>query len=471
MNFWIEVDFVRSTFDASSMFDNSLPDQLPHPARLHNAFVDAAAQGDVDGAFEALETWDQCDPPRIMRPETADSSERVGYVPTNQHGSTVKEMWKTAYPGRIAKGPRTWPRTALANSVRYAWDDSGMSDGAFHVLELLAKQIPYLGRATSPVVVRCVQGTAHVRDHETELVATDGYDGIEMSVARPGYTKALLVAFEQVRPAHEVLRRWVSFVEPAPSPATHSPFDPPVVLVLDRPRDPRSVRHLTGALRSALEKALDPGPVELHGHAAEGAIPPRHQIALVALTASVGVHADGLIRGLALIFPHNLDESTRRSVVRAAGQIEELQMGAAGVVRFEARPKSLVTLRPRTWTIESTEWTTVTPMVSDRYLKVADETGWANQVLEACRHVDLPVPTEIDVSEVPWAPGSMRASAYDTRRPLPKDPVRRAQRQRERPRPALHVRIRFSEPVSGPIVLGNMRYLGLGLCIPVAEVR
>ena len=470
MSLVIEVEFIRSTFDASSIFDNALPDPLPHPARLHNAFVDAAAQGDVDGAFAALDAWELCEPPRVLCPSRGESSERVGYVPTNQHGSKVDEMWKTAYPGRIAKGPRTWPRTALAQSVRYAWDGASLSDANLDALELLAKQIPYLGRATSPVVVRCVRESVEVNAHETELIATDGYNGIEMSVARPGYTNALRMAFDQRRPAHEVPRRWVSYVEQTATPPPSSPFDPPVILALDRPRDPRAVRRLTGVLRASLESVLDPGPVELHGHAVDGETPPRHQIAIVALTASFGDHADGLVRALGLVFPKGLDETSRRAVVRAVGQVNQLRMGDAGVVRFDRTPKSLVTLKPSTWSKESASWTTVTPMVSDRYLKASDEEGWANQVLAACRHSDLPVPLEIDVSEVPWAPGSLRASAYDVRRPLPKDPVRRAQRQREKSRPAMHVRIRFNEEVGGPILLGNMRYLGLGLCVPVKDV-
>ena len=51
--------------------------------------------------------------------------------------------------------------------------------------------------------------------------------------------------------------------------------------------------------------------------------------------------------------------------------------------------------------------------------------------------------------------------------PLPRDVDRRNERQRHRSRPACHVRVEFGEEVGGPIVLGNMRYLGLGLCIPM----
>jgi CRISPR-associated protein Csb2 len=314
-----------------------------------------------------------------------------------------------------------------------------------------------------------VIGSVTVAGHETELIATDGYDGTEISVTRPGYTDALRAAFERGRPAHEVPRRWVTYVPPDAAPAVGSPFDSPIVIALDRPRDPRSLRRITGALRASLESALNPGPVELHGHVAEGDVAPRHQIALVGLTTSEGKYSDGLVRGLALVFPHGLDPDVRRSVVRAAGELSELRMGREGVVRFDPKPKRLATLQARLWTRASSVWTTVTPMVSDRYLKATDEERWAQQVLQACRHLDLPVPVELDVSDVPWAPGSLLASTYDVRRPLPKDPARRAQRQGERPRPARHVRLRFAEPLLGPVLLGNMRYLGLGLCIPVTE--
>ena len=464
----VEVEFVRSTFDASSMFDNSLPESLPHPARLHNAFVDAAALGDVDGGFEALMAWERYEPPTIFRPRHDHSSQRTGFVPTNQQASKADEMWKTSYPGRVAKGPRTWPRIALSNTLVYVWDDAQLNDEHAHALELLAKQIPYLGRATSPVLVRVTRGLANCEDTHRTLLPTEAYEGIEMSAARPGYTAALQSAFDQGRPAHEVPRRWLSYEEPKPTDTVaRSPFHDPLVLALATPQDARAVRRLTGALRASLESVLDPGPVELHGHADPGAPTPRHQIAIVPLTSSVGPYADGLVRALALMMPLSLDDTTCRELSRALARINELRLGALGVVRFDRSPKDLVALRVSTWARPSKVWTTVTPMVSDRYLKANDEAGWTAQILSACRHGDLPVPVEIEFSEVPWVHGSHRASEYDTRRPLPRDVDRRNERKRQRPRPARHVRVEFGEEVSGPIALGNMRYLGLGLCIPV----
>ncbi|HMO85542.1 MAG TPA: hypothetical protein PKC18_11555, partial [Lacipirellulaceae bacterium] len=36
------------------------------------------------------------------------------------------------------------------------------------------------------------------------------------------------------------------------------------------------------------------------------------------------------------------------------------------------------------------------------------------------------------------------------------------------PRPQLHVYLRFAEPVVGPVLLGAGRFLGYGLCMPLA---
>jgi CRISPR-associated protein Csb2 len=105
MSFSIDVEFIRSTFDASSMFDNSMPEAIPHPARLHNAFVDAAAQGEVEDAFKTLSAWEMMEPPRIFLPHHGDPSERVAYVPTNQHAKTATDVWKTQYPARKQKVP------------------------------------------------------------------------------------------------------------------------------------------------------------------------------------------------------------------------------------------------------------------------------------------------------------------------------------------------------------------------------
>lgn len=476
MSFRMEVGFVRPTYDASSSFDNAQPEWPPHPARLFNGLVDAASQGDVDGADEALQFLEHCEAPNLVVPAFAMpleelQSERVAFVPTNQHTTNPEDAWKTAYLGRIAKGPRVWPRTSFGHRMQFVWSEEILPNH-LHILDLLAKQVPYLGRATSPVIARCVEGSLSPAAGELELVPGDGFDGVEVSVPRPGYLQALRTAHERGIGAHQVPRRWVSYTESAPADDRHrSAFEAPVVIGIARPRDPRHLRYITGTLRAALEQRLDGGPVELHGHPEDDEPQPRHQIALVGLTSSFGEHADGLIRGLGIVFPQSIDPSVRHDVLAALGTIDELRLGRLGVITLDRDARPLVSLRRNVWTRAANEWTTVAPMVSDRYLSPTDEDGWKEQVRRACQHADLPLPELIEFSKVPWAPGSQITNAYDVRRPLPKDASRQAERRRERPRPAMHVRIRFPEPAQGPVMLGNLRYYGFGLCVPIQSAK
>ncbi len=470
MSFAIEVEFVRPTYDASSVFDNAQREWPPHPARLFNALVDAAALGDVDGSDGALRFLERCDPPSVVLSRTDAASERPAFVPTNQHAGKPDEVWKTGYPARIAKGPRTWPRTAHGSRVVFVWEEI-ISDADRHALDLLTKQVPYLGRATSPVVTRLVDGPTEMADHEHVLVPTDGFGGIEMSVPRPGYLDALRSAYERQAQAHQVPRRWLAYAEPIAAFDGHaSAFDRPFVLTIGRPRDPKHIVSISAALRGALERHLNPAPPELNGHPLPGATPLRHQVALVGLTTSVGPHADGLVRGIGVVFPRNVPTGVRDNVLKALGAVNELRLGRLGTIPLSgADPGRLRTLDPNVWTRRSSTWTTTTPMVSNRYLAATDEAGWIEQVTRACEHADLPTPIEIDVSQVPWAAGSLMAGAYERRRPLPKDPVLRAARRSERPKPAMHVRLRFDRPVQGPVMLGNMRYYGLGLCVQLTN--
>ncbi len=475
MTWRIEIEFLRATYDASSVLDNGIPEWPPHPARLFNALVDAAALDEVPEADPALLALEAMSPPVLVvrsltMNESEVSSERVGFVPTNQHTIKADEVWKTAYPARIAKGPRTWPRTTGGERVTMVWEDP-ISPDHFHALELLCKLVGYLGRATTPVVVRCADGDRETSPEEIELRSTDGFEGVEMSLPRPGYLAALRSAYEGQRPAHQVPRRWMAYSERHTTDIVRSAFGTPHVLPIDRPRDPRHLLAITSRLRSAIESVLDPAPAVLNGHPIDGEPTPRHQVVIAGLSSNMGEHADGLIRGLALICPASIDPTDRKRILDSLGRVPELALGQLGVVRFGEMPRTaLKTLLPRTWTRPATTWTTVAPMVSDRYLTATDEDGWFEQVRRSCRHVDLPEPIDIDYSPVPWANGALRATSYDTRRPLPKDPKRAAARRAERAKPAMHVRIRFASPIRGPVLLGNLRYYGFGLCQPVGPI-
>jgi CRISPR-associated protein Csb2 len=467
----ISVSFIRGTFDASSVRDNARHEWPPHPARLFNALVDTAANtGQLETVKDALRWLEtQPAPQIILSTSNAKQSERVAYVPTNQHVSKSADVWKTNYPGRVSKGPRSWPRTIAGDRVLFVWDDGTAHE--WDELEKLLFDIPYFGRATTPVVVELLR-TFEIRPNDVEYLPSEALGHLELSVPRQGYLDALIAAFDRGQSAHEVPRRWVSYQAKHPDSDIHrSAYHQPVVLPLQQPQDPRFVVALTGKLRASLESILDPSPPVLNGHSpggGSGAV--RHQVGLVGLPSCFGHYADGLVRGLAVLFPRDADGTDVDRIESALARIRELRFGSGERIQLGGRSSSLVSLNARIWTRAAKEWVTVTPMVSNRYLKPTDEVGWTEQVLTACHHAELPRPTDIDLSSVPFAVGALVAPRYDTRRPLPKDVAKAAQRRSEKSKPAMHVRIRFENKVQGPIVLGNLRHYGLGLCMPLRRI-
>jgi CRISPR-associated protein Csb2 len=96
--------------------------------------------------------------------------------------------------------------------------------------------------------------------------------------------------------------------------------------------------------------------------------------------------------------------------------------------------------------------------VLDRYPDRIEEAGAF--VAQSCALAGYPEPDHVDHLAVPAVHGAQRMRGSDLRR-----------RRTDPPRPAVHARIRFPVEVSGPVVVGHMRHLGLGLCVPESEER
>jgi len=112
-------------------------------------------------------------------------------------------------------------------------------------------------------------------------------------------------------------------------------------------------------------------------------------------------------------------------------------------------------------------WTTVTPIVLDRYPKKQNPDDRAKEVAEciarACQNIGLPEPSYVAISatsEIPNAPVAhvrRDAPAWESWQ-LPHGITGRY---------LSHATIGFNEPVQGPVILGAGRYVGLGLCLPI----
>lgn len=240
---------------------------------------------------------------------------------------------------------------------------------------------------------------------------------------------------------------------------------------------------LARALRAALIETHGAGtlPSAICGHCADGGPTDAPHVAFVACPDVGHPHADGGVMGCAIVLPHGLSASDRRTLMRViadwerqrgAGSIVEL--GGAGFppVRLERVALSeRQALQPRRWSRASTRFITATPIALDRHPgnlrsnlagtahRAAEEAQCS--VADACERIGLPRPVEVEVSLAPLLAGAQPVREF---RAWPAKPDRH-------PRARVHARIDFGREVRGPVLLGAGRFFGLGLCLPVSDDR
>ncbi|HWO26218.1 MAG TPA: type I-U CRISPR-associated protein Csb2 [Kofleriaceae bacterium] len=266
-------------------------------------------------------------------------------------------------------------------------------------------------------------------------------------------------------------------------------------IVLARVEGPRlpitSVAGLARQLRRALMSFADQPVAEvISGHLPDGAAVETPHLAVVPLPAVTGPHPDGRLLGIALVLPRALDPAARAAVMRAIARFEErrgtggtggasgpsdgapaipLLLGDAGVLVLQRPPTGAqlpAVLQPATWIGPARHWVSATPIALDRHpgdLHAADPArqreareAAAACVREAAHRIGLPAPAEIDVLRSRTLPGTAEPRQY------PRFPVA----QRRPQRVLVHARLRFDEPVRGPVLVGAGRYQGLGLLLP-----
>jgi CRISPR-associated protein Csb2 len=249
--------------------------------------------------------------------------------------------------------------------------------------------------------------------------------------------------------------------------AARAVFGDPVVFRLAGPVrvQAETTLKVTNALRAAvlsLAGAGD-GPVSglLSGH---GEHPHAAYVALP-FVSEEQEHADGHVLGLAVILPRTVDAATRRHVLRPLGALRRLDVAGAGRLALErvtAASVSPAGLRPAVWAGPASIWTTVTPVLLDRFPKK----GYPAEriIADGCHFVGLPEPCAIRVGRFSPLHGVGPCTGFLTVRRLG-DP----------PRLSRHVTLAFDNPVRGPVLLGAGRYFGLGLlrplrgCVPPEE--
>lgn len=483
------VELLSGCYDAAEVDDREQAEWPPHPARLFCALV-AAARGETDRS--ALRWLEEQPSPLVVASGQPRENRRCAYVVANTLSLKGGSQF---HPGR---GNGLWSRTkAMPESptVSMVWPVT-VDTGTVERLDRMARRVPYLGRSTGVALVAATAREDGAFDGGAEGLDADGravYEPCDLLEAQvsirvpyPGFLEDVNAQFETGRPAWEVSRyRGYRRRRPPhhgshdgdgaveagqPGQAGHAGSEQPIpsvytdVLVLQfsglRPQARLTVR-LTEALRSAvLTKAGNRAPAVLHGHGADG----RPHVAFLALPDVGHEHANGHLLALAVAVPE-LPEPERKAVLRAVPGLR--QEDVSGVVELPVPGLGLVELiyqpglvrpwgaSPDRWRRGSRRWVSATPAVLDRYPKRPDQVE--RELLASLRAVGLPEPVDLQISTEPLIPGAARLRPGD----LP---------SRARGRLFRHVAVTFDRRVSGPVLVGAGRYLGVGLLTPVAVV-
>lgn len=385
------------------------------------------------------------------------------------------------------------------------WPDLELNDEELERLSILTSEITFLGTTHSPVIADVQTTPDPERDsgEGQETWVPCASDRVSMNVALRVPDTNTIASFDRRQQARRSRKGRVEKAGMVPEIAIGSlvPYtsarrlhavaealDPRwwgemILLEIDRremdgrqtellPKAPASyllARALRVMLLGAFEEvgAASEAPSILCGHGSDP------HCAIVPLPHVWGEHADGCIRGVALIPPHEAREPDVRAQIdrlalglrRCVGAepgvpARYVKMPAAGRIWLklpDARAAGSVSHREARYLGPSQRWVTITPIVHSRWRK-GGVNALLDQISADCAHVGLPAPVEIEVLRSPGRRGGADKvvpppASHESWRGLLQGPMS-------------HMRITFPKPVRGPVLIGRARHFGLGLCVP-----
>jgi len=496
----VEIAFATGRYSAADFSDTQRPEWPPHLARLFAALVEAWARYGSDppdpGERAALE-WLECQPaPTIADPGGSPRRAAGLFVPVNnatEPSARNKSRGVTKMQTLLREERKRTPRLSVPSTlvggdgrVVFAWPDSEPTAEHRGALARMLERVTRLGHSSSFVACRLIDDPPDPvwvprRGSSGAAFSVRGtYRGmLEMLVAR--HDSYLETGLRNI-PMRSATVFYADARDQVPSqePSVEDASSEWIVFEMEKPSRLSSTgaASVAKALRGAmLSYCSGPPPKLLVGKESDGR-PTADPHALFLSLPFVGHrHADGSIKGAAVLIPAGSDTIERQALLRAINAWEEscegrpleLRLGSRGTVAIRRRPRPDTTgtkaLDPGVWSRASRRWGSVTALALPReaYKLTSGSPSdvrraWrkAEQaVIEACRFAGLPDPEEVDVGFDPPVRGGSHTGDY---------PVFA---QSGKKRLLLHATIEFSEPVSGPLVLGSGRFRGLGLMRPL----
>lgn len=484
----------------------SVPEWPPHPDRLYSALVAAAAtlQDAGDGrlperAVQALnwlaaQNWadGRVVAPELHAPEAYRRLAPEVHMPSNPDPD---EIPKSLEPSSRTKAPEK-RRKELARDMRnllpvhrrkaalpipavipdepvvyFIWRDAEPK-GHIETLRQICERVTYLGRSRSLVRVSIIDNNPPPSTH-----VPDPLGQVALRVPGPERLEQLNASYKrrggkpEPCPPQRYRRTYDDWGDQEPA---RSIFDRMYVFS-PRAEDPtlpaESTQKVTQAMRRALIACIEevqrlhglkPSvPDIVHGH---GKHPHCAYVALPFVNPWQR-YADGSIKGLAVLVPRDVEEKELMSLAAGLVRLQENGLRIPGIgtwrlVEVQEDDPPLKSLAAHTWRHPSRLWATVTPMVFGHFPK-PNNGGAVKVILESLRMIGIEPDLAAEVavgrySPLHGAPPSWQFKGYSN--------------NNEPSRLFRHVMLRFDRPVAGPIVLGSMRYFGLGLMWPMEDL-
>lgn len=456
----IEVEYLLGRVLATRTDERDAAEWPPHPQRLFSALLASAASlGLPAAALDALRWLESLPPPELkVSMQMGARQVHKHFVPVNDEAiKDDKQKIDPRHPlDRRNRQERFFPAVNPDDPVVvFQWSRADVDAANAHraALARMLHVLSYLGHSASPVRAQLLDAPASTNlrpDPDGEYL---------LRVPGPGRLERLLAlhASGQTDLPPGRFQRYTDAADATPQTC----FSPDA-LVLRIASGPRlgldSTIALTQLLRAALIKRIGvPQPAALSGHDDDQRPSSEPHLAIVPLPFIDAAHADGTVKGFALVPPRGLGSRLRQTLELAIDGRWPLHLGALGSLSLERvethDPDLLRSLRFEQACKVSAMWASATPVVLDRHPKRKGPT--AEQVIAgSCERIGLPPPVEIRLGAVGALTAVPRAGDFHG------DATQVSGRMRQ------HILLRFATPVRGPIMLGAGRFIGLGWCLP-----
>lgn len=480
----IEIEYLTGVVRAASD-SGAFADWPPQPDRLFSALVASwAARGADPNERLSLEWLERQPTPRVVASAASPRTVARVFTPPNDDAGTSI----TILPDRRSRQERRLPACIPEVSIVQMIWPSEPEVSVFERLAALAGDTSYLGHSAS--LVRC----------QAKRVAEPAGEIVARRSIYPGRLAELEHAFGA--------KRRPSPGAPVPQPIIAAPAKAPqsifgsdwIVFSHSAGTRPDAVAGAIAA--KTLLKIVQAGygignaPPWVSGHAPDGSALATPHLAAVPLLDVGWTWSQGRLMGLALVLPRATEAAARRgrdpdatliapeskeAMEAEAGLLRALvQMNSNGSGRLELTLRlpggvvwtiarqpdaSAASLRPERYLGSARLWASVTPIALDRHPKAERDVELS--IAAACERIGLAKPSKIvagkhsAISAAVSAFVSARAPTWTGWR-LPASLSGRR---------LSHATFEFTEPVTGPVILGAGRFAGLGLCIPLDGQR